>query len=139
MLLFFAPFEFPMLYSFLPLQDKDTIMEKTSLFYIKEWQKALKAEIAHLKKYGSKKYAVLNGRKITGTDEYTYYFDSHQSIPIPNGSIAKLHYGDFVEEGRILSSFLLCPKPASFLLSALSLKEFFLLRLPVLFISYRFA
>ena len=104
MFLFFAPFEFPMLYSFLPLQDKDTIMEKTSLFYIKEWQKALKAEIAHLKKYGSKKYAVLNGRKITGTDEYTYYFDSHQSIPIPNGSIAKLHYGDLVEEGRILSS-----------------------------------
>lgn len=79
-------------------------MEKSSLFYIKEWQKALQAEIAHLKNYGSKKYHLLNGRKLTGTEEYTYYFDSHQSIPIPNGSLAKLQYGDVIEEGRILSS-----------------------------------
>ena len=79
-------------------------MEKSSLFYIKEWQKALQAEIAHLKNYGSKKYHLLNGRKLTGTEEYTYYFDSHQSIPIPNGSLAKLQYGDVIEEGRILPS-----------------------------------
>ena len=46
----------------------------------------------------------------------------------------------YLGEARILSQFLLHPKPASFLLSAPSLKEFFfLLRLLVLFISYQFA
>ncbi|MGM9926844.1 MAG: AAA domain-containing protein [Bacillus sp. (in: firmicutes)] len=79
-------------------------MEKSSLFYIKEWQKALQAEIAHLKNYGSKKYHIVNGRKLSGADDYTYYFDCHQSIAVPNGSIIKLQYGEVVEEGRILSS-----------------------------------
>ena len=32
---------------------------------IEEWQMALRAEIAHLKKYGSRPYRIVNGRLIS--------------------------------------------------------------------------
>lgn len=79
-------------------------MEKSSLQLIKEWQKALQAEIAYLKKYGSKKYLIINGRKLIGAKDYTYYFDCNQSLSVPNGSKVKIHWGSDEKEGRILSS-----------------------------------
>ena len=40
----------------------------SSLAYIKMWQKALQLEILHLKKYGSNKYLVKNGRLLNQKD-----------------------------------------------------------------------
>ncbi|MFS0781606.1 DEAD/DEAH box helicase [Bacillus sp. 1P06AnD] len=79
-------------------------MEYTSNQYINVWTKALQAEIAHLKKYGSTKYILLNGRKMSGFEEETYYFESRQPINIPAGSTIKLQWGKKTAEGRILSS-----------------------------------
>ncbi|WP_050615257.1 DEAD/DEAH box helicase [Bacillus testis] len=79
-------------------------MELTSIQYIKAWTKALQAEIAHLKKYGSNKYALQNGRQLTGTEEETYYFESRQTITVPAGAQIKLQWGKKIVEGRILSS-----------------------------------
>ncbi|MGM9922914.1 MAG: DEAD/DEAH box helicase [Bacillus sp. (in: firmicutes)] len=79
-------------------------MEKSSLYYIKEWQEALNTEIGYLKKYGSKKYMLFNGRLLSGVEDYTYYFESKQSMVIPVGSLVKVEYGNLTEEGRVLSS-----------------------------------
>ena len=79
-------------------------MEKSSKQLIKEWQGALQSEIAHLKKYGSNKYYLLNGRRLTGNEDYTYYFDCRTVINIPNGSSIKVQWGHLLVEGRILSS-----------------------------------
>ncbi|MBM7691203.1 nucleoside-triphosphatase THEP1 [Peribacillus deserti] len=72
--------------------------------YISEWQNALRAEIFHLKKYGSTKYFVKNGRLLSGGGEYTYYFDSSDFLRIPSGSVLRLEWGSMSEEGRLLSS-----------------------------------
>ncbi|PLT30571.1 AAA domain-containing protein [Peribacillus deserti] len=72
--------------------------------YISEWQNALRAEIFHLKKYGSTKYFVKNGRLLSGGDEYTYYFDSSDFLRIPAGTVVRLEWGSLSEEGRLLSS-----------------------------------
>lgn len=79
-------------------------MEKSSKQLIKEWQGALQSEIAHLKKYGSNKYYLLNGRQLTGNEDYTYYFDCRTVVNIPNGSNIKVQWGHLLVEGRILSS-----------------------------------
>ncbi|MBD3109779.1 AAA family ATPase [Bacillus sp. AGMB 02131] len=79
-------------------------MEKTSLQLLKEWQKALHSEIAYLKEFGSNKYMLYNGRRLEGSNDYTYYFDSRTIISVPNGSTVKLQWGSRQEEGRMLSS-----------------------------------
>ncbi|MGM0876915.1 MAG: DEAD/DEAH box helicase [Bacillota bacterium] len=73
-------------------------------FYIKTWQKALRAEIMHLKTYGSTKYFVKNGEIITNDGTFTYYFDTASPIRIPIGSSIRMESGKLTVNGRILSS-----------------------------------
>ncbi len=72
--------------------------------YIKAWQKALQAEIIHLKKYGSNKFSVKNGHLLNQKDSYTYYFDTIQEMRIPIGSVVRVEWGQIKTEGRVLSS-----------------------------------
>ncbi|MDR7236782.1 AAA domain-containing protein [Neobacillus drentensis] len=72
--------------------------------FIKEWQQALQNEIVHLKKYGSNKFFVTNGRLLSTEGSYTYYFDTAISIRIPIGSQVRLEWGSMKQNGRVLSS-----------------------------------
>ncbi|QED47143.1 AAA domain-containing protein [Cytobacillus dafuensis] len=76
----------------------------TTYEYIKNWQKALKAEIMHLKKDGSTKYRLFNGRLLSNNHAFTYFFDSVSHIKIPVGSSVRIEWGSKKSEGRILSS-----------------------------------
>lgn len=76
----------------------------TTLMYIKEWQQALQNEIAHLKKYGSNKFKVTDGRLLANDGAYTYYFDTAFSLKIPIGASIRLEWGNVRQSGRILSS-----------------------------------
>ena len=78
-------------------------MTKTAL-YIKEWQQALQNEIVYLKKYGSNKYRVTNGRLLSNDGTFTYYFDTAFSLKIPVGSSITLLWGGIKQGGRALSS-----------------------------------
>ncbi|MDP4549991.1 AAA domain-containing protein [Alkalihalobacillus macyae] len=71
---------------------------------IEEWQLALRAEIAHLKKYGSRPYRIVNGRILSSKEDYRYYFDTLIPVQIPPGSKVRIEMGDIKREGRILSS-----------------------------------
>ncbi len=73
-------------------------------YYIKEWKKALKAEIQHLKRYGSTRYLITNGHLVTNDKTYTYFFETYTSIHIPIGSLVKIEWGGIKTEGKILSS-----------------------------------
>lgn len=75
-----------------------------TLTYIKEWQQALQNEIMHLKKYGSNKFIVSNGRLLSNDGTFTYYFDTAVSLRIPIGSQVRLEWGSVKQSGRILSS-----------------------------------
>jgi hypothetical protein len=72
--------------------------------FIKEWQQALQKEILHLKKYGSNKFLVSNGRLLSTEGSYTYYFDTAFSLRIPIGSQVRLEWGSMKQSGRVLSS-----------------------------------
>ncbi|MEH7304228.1 DEAD/DEAH box helicase [Neobacillus drentensis] len=72
--------------------------------FIKEWQRALQHEILHLKKYGSNKFLVSNGRLLSTEGSYTYYFDTALSLRIPIGSQVRLEWGSMKQNGRVLSS-----------------------------------
>ncbi|WP_339146087.1 MULTISPECIES: AAA domain-containing protein [unclassified Sutcliffiella] len=72
--------------------------------YIKEWKKALQAEIQHLKKYGSTKYLIKNGHLVTKDNTFTYFFETNTSVRIPVGSQVKVEWGGINTEGKILSS-----------------------------------
>ena len=72
--------------------------------FITEWQRALQNEILHLKKYGSNKFLVSNGRLLSTEGSYTYYFDTVISIRIPVGSQVRLEWGSMKQSGRVLSS-----------------------------------
>lgn len=72
--------------------------------FIKEWQQALQNEILHLKKYGSNKFLVSNGRLLSTEGTYTYYFDTAFSLRIPIGSQVRLEWGSMKQSGRVLSS-----------------------------------
>lgn len=72
--------------------------------YIKEWQQALQNEIFFLKKFGSSKYKVLNGRLLSSDGTYPYYFDTSLPLKIPVGSSITLVWGGFKQQGRTLSS-----------------------------------
>ena len=76
----------------------------TILTYIKEWEKAIQAEIHHLKKYGSNKYILKNGHLVSTENNYQYYFPSHNQLLIPLGAQIKLEYGKAIYQGTILSS-----------------------------------
>ncbi|HZH59696.1 MAG TPA: AAA domain-containing protein [Metabacillus sp.] len=78
-------------------------MKSTNL-YIKLWQKSLRAEIMHLKKYGSTKYPLKNGQVMSSADTFTYYFESVIPLKIPVGSTIKIESGKLIINGRILSS-----------------------------------
>ncbi|MEH7246270.1 AAA domain-containing protein [Neobacillus niacini] len=72
--------------------------------YIKEWQQALQNEIFFLKKFGSSKYKVINGRLLSSDGTYPYYFDTTLPLKIPVGSSITLVWGGFKQQGRTLSS-----------------------------------
>ncbi|NHM32548.1 AAA domain-containing protein [Neobacillus terrae] len=76
----------------------------TTIHYIKEWQQALINEIMHLKKYGSSKYLIRNGRLLSGNNSFIYYFDSPLPIKVPVGSVIRIEWGNIKEKGRLLSS-----------------------------------
>ncbi|MDO6655922.1 DEAD/DEAH box helicase [Anaerobacillus sp. 1_MG-2023] len=71
---------------------------------IDEWQLALRAEIAHLKKFGSRPIRVVNGRLLSSGDDFRYYFDARTPIHIPTGSKVRLEMKHIKREGRVLSS-----------------------------------
>ncbi|WP_066062477.1 AAA domain-containing protein [Neobacillus soli] len=75
-----------------------------TITYIKEWQQALQNEIFHLKKFGSNKFLVSNGRLLSNDGSYTYYFDTTGSLRVPVGSTIRLEWGNMKQSGRILSS-----------------------------------
>lgn len=72
--------------------------------YINEWQEALQLEILHLKKFGSTKYLISNGRLLSSSGTYSYYFDTNSSIKVPVGNLVRIEWGGIKENGRILSS-----------------------------------
>lgn len=72
--------------------------------YIKEWQQALHNEILHLKKFGSNRFIVKNGRLLTKDTSFTYYFDTPFPLKIPVGASVRLEWGGIKQGGRILSS-----------------------------------
>ncbi|MEH7356370.1 AAA domain-containing protein [Neobacillus drentensis] len=72
--------------------------------YIKEWQQALHIEISHLKKFGSNKFIVSNGRLLSSDSSFTYYFDTAYSLRIPVGATIRLEWGGLKQSGRVLSS-----------------------------------
>jgi hypothetical protein len=76
----------------------------TTLSYIKEWQAALQSEINYLKKYGSNKFIVTNGRLLSNDGSFTYYFDTDISLKIPVGSMVRIEWGSMKQNGRMLSS-----------------------------------
>lgn len=77
---------------------------KSTNFYIKSWQKALRAEIMHLKTYGSTKYSVKNGEMISNDGTFTYYFDTNFPLRIPIGSSIRMESRSLTVNGRVLSS-----------------------------------
>ncbi|MFD2445599.1 AAA domain-containing protein [Bacillus sp. CGMCC 1.16607] len=79
-------------------------MNKKISELIIEWQKALQAEIQFLKKYGSTKYLLSNGRQISNVNSFNYYFETNQSIRIPNGTNIKIQWGSMNVNGRNLST-----------------------------------
>ena len=72
--------------------------------HIKEWQQALHIEITHLKKFGSNKFIVSNGRLLSSDSSFTYYFDTANSLRIPVGATIRLEWGGLKQSGRVLSS-----------------------------------
>jgi hypothetical protein len=82
---------------------KEEIMT-TTIEYIKEWQEALQNEISYLKRYGSNKFIVRNGRLLSNNDSFAYYFDTSISVRIPVGSSIRLEWGSMKQNGRMLSS-----------------------------------
>ncbi|MCA0990514.1 DEAD/DEAH box helicase [Pseudalkalibacillus hwajinpoensis] len=70
---------------------------------IEEWQLALRAEIAHLKKFGSRPIKIVNGRLLSG-DDFRYYFDARSLIQIPSGSKIRIEMKHIKRDGRMLSS-----------------------------------
>lgn len=76
----------------------------STLQYIKEWKKALQAEIVHLKKYGSTKFPIKNGRLVSHEPTFTYYFDAIVPMNIPNGSSIRLEWGHVKETGILVSA-----------------------------------
>ncbi|MDZ5473864.1 AAA domain-containing protein [Bacillus sp. 31A1R] len=71
---------------------------------LKKWQKALQVEIMHLKKFGSNKYRVSNGRLMIRDGLFLYFFDVHNPVRIPNGSNVRMQWGSLKVNGRLLSS-----------------------------------
>ncbi|WHY03571.1 AAA domain-containing protein [Neobacillus sp. DY30] len=76
----------------------------TKTVYLKEWHQALQNEILYLKKYGSNKYRVTNGRLLSNDRTFTYYFDTAFSLKIPVGSSVTIVWGGVKQGGRTLSS-----------------------------------
>ena len=79
-------------------------MMTTTVEYIKEWQQALQNEIMYLKKYGSNKMVITNGRLVTADGSFTYYFDTVIPLKIPAGSTIRLEWGSSRQQGRVLSA-----------------------------------
>jgi hypothetical protein len=84
--------------------EKGSLQMKKVGQLIKEWQQALQAEVQHLKKFGSSKFLLLNGRFITNDSSFTYFFVTSQSIRVPVGASIRIQWGGMNVNGRILSS-----------------------------------
>ena len=67
--------------------------------YINEWQKALQSEILYLKKFGSTKYRILNGRLLSSSGTFSYYFETSLSVKVPIGSMIRIEWGGIKENG----------------------------------------
>jgi superfamily I DNA and/or RNA helicase len=80
------------------------MMIKKIGYLINEWQEALQAEIQHLKKYGSNKYQLINGRLLSNDVSFTYYFEAVQFVRVPIGASITIQWGAMTLKGRILSS-----------------------------------
>ncbi|WML48260.1 hypothetical protein RCG23_23925 [Neobacillus sp. PS3-34] len=65
---------------------------------------ALQNEIMHLKKFGSNKFRVNNGRLLSREGSFSYYFDTPVPIRIPVGASIRLEWGSAKHNGRVLSS-----------------------------------
>ena len=76
----------------------------STITYIKEWQKALQNEISYLKKYGSNKFIITNGRFLSSEGSFTYYFDTAFSLQVPVGASIRVEWGGWKQRGRVLSS-----------------------------------
>lgn len=76
----------------------------STMTYIKEWQQALRKEIQYLKKYGSNKWFISNGRLLGYESSFHYYFDTQGKMKIPVGSMVRLVWGGINHTGRVLSS-----------------------------------
>ncbi len=76
----------------------------STVSYINEWQTALQSEILYLKKFGSTKYPIINGRSLSTNESFTYYFESSLSVKVPIGSMVRIEWGGIKENGRILST-----------------------------------
>lgn len=75
---------------------------KSTSYYLKVWQKALRVEINHLKNIGRSKYPLINGQLMKKDEGYTYFFETPRQLNIPIGSIIVLE--PISLKGRILSS-----------------------------------
>ena len=65
---------------------------------------AIQLEILYLKKFGSTKYRIINGRLLSSNESYIYYFESSLSVKVPIGSMVRIEWGGIKENGRILST-----------------------------------
>lgn len=77
---------------------------KSTNYYIKTWQKAIRVEIMHLKKYGSTRYALKDGQLMSNDGSFTYYFETTVPIRVPIGSSIKVEFGKRTVNGKVLSS-----------------------------------
>ena len=65
---------------------------------------ALQSEILYLKKFGSTKYRISNGRLLSSSGTFSYYFETSLSVKVPIGSMIRIEWGGIKETGRILSA-----------------------------------
>ncbi|MBE6183185.1 DEAD/DEAH box helicase [Heyndrickxia ginsengihumi] len=76
----------------------------STIAYIHKWQEALQDEINYLKKFGSTSYSLTNGKLISRSETYNYFFESSYYLNIPIGSLVKIKWGSEKISGRIISS-----------------------------------
>lgn len=70
----------------------------------RDFQFAIKNEIAFLKATGGKKYRIIDGEKLTSqSGEYLYAFDTDIDLHFPDGTAVKLWFPDNIVPGYVVS------------------------------------